>query len=115
MGNKPPVKRQDPFAASGAQDVDPELKAQLEARERQRARARKAQRPKATYDLSLALIEKVREVAGQEDVSQSDIVAWALIAFLERHAAGEVDLDAHKTAATSLRFAFKLEFPAGWD
>jgi len=114
MGGKPPVKRQDPFVASGAQDIDRELEAQLSARERRKAKARKAERPKATYDLALALINEVREVASQEDVSQSDIVAWALIEFLERYTAGEVDLGEHKKAARSLRFAFKLEFPEKW-
>ena len=114
MESKPPIKRQDPFADSGAQDIDRELEAQLGARERRKAKARKAERPKATYDLSLALLEKVQEVASREDVSQSDIVAWALVAFLERYEAGGVSLDEHKNAARSLRFACKLELPERW-
>jgi predicted transcriptional regulator len=114
MESKPPIKRQDPFTGSGAQDIDRELEAQLGARERRKAKARKAKRPKATYDLSLALIKKIQEVASREDVSQSDIVAWALVEFLERYEAGGANLQEHKTAARSLRFACKLELPEGW-
>jgi hypothetical protein len=114
MGSKPPIKRQDPFTGSGAQEIDHELEAQLNVREHRKARARKAERPKATYDLPLALIEKVQEVASREDVSQSDIVAWALAEFLEHYEAGGVNLQEHKTAARSLRFACKLELPERW-
>jgi len=114
MGSKPPIKRQDPFTGSGAQEIDHELEAQLNVRERRKAKARKAERPKATYDLSLALIAKVQEVASREDVSQSDIVAWALVAFLERYERGEIDLQEHKNAARSLRFACKLALPERW-
>ena len=77
-------------------------------------KARKAGRPKATYDLPLALIEKIQEIASREDVSQSDIVAWALVEFLERYEAGEVVLQEHKTSARSLRFACKLDLPERW-
>jgi len=38
MGSKPPIKRQDPFTGSGAQEIDHELEAQLDARERHRCR-----------------------------------------------------------------------------
>lgn len=114
MENKLPIKRQNPFADSGTHDIDRELEAQLDARERRKAKVRKAGRPKATYDLPLALIEKVQEIASREDVSQSDIVAWALVEFLERYEAGEVVLQEHKTSARSLRFACKLELPERW-
>ena len=114
MENKLPIKRQDPFVDSGAQDIDRELEAQLGARERRKAKARKVERPKATYDLSLVLIEKVQEVASREDVSQSDIVAWALVEFVERYEVGEVDLQEYKTIARSLRFAYKLILPEKW-
>ena len=115
MASKPPIKRQDPCTGSGAQDIDRELEAQLGAHERRKAKARKAKRPKATYDLSLALIEKVQEVASREDVAQSDIVAWALAAFFERYEAGEAQLEEHKSAARSLRFACKLDLPERWS
>lgn len=114
MASKPPVKRRDPLASGGVEEIAPELRAQLESRERRRARARKARRPKATYDLTMKIIDEVKEVASQEDVAQSDIVAWALIEFLERYKRGEVSLEAHKNAARSLRFACKLELPERW-
>lgn len=114
MASKPPVKRQDPFKSGATQQIDTELEAQLESRERRRARARKSARPKGTYDLSLALIEAIQEVAAREDVAQSDIVAWALVEFLERYQAGQVDLSPHKKPARSLRVAQKLDLPEKW-
>lgn len=102
------------LTSRGRPGITPELEAQLETRERRRARARKEKRPKATYDLSMKLIESVQEVARGEDVSQSDVVAWALIDFLVRYHAGDVNLDDYKQPARSLRFAYKLEFPEEW-
>jgi hypothetical protein len=115
MAGKPPIRRQDPLKSAGVDSIEPELEAQLGARERRRAQMRKAQRPKATYDLPTKLIERVKEVAEKEDVAQSDIVAWALGEFLERHAAGEVDLVAHKEYTRSLRVMYKLQLPAKWQ
>jgi len=43
------------------------LREQLEARERQRARAKKARRPKATYDLPAAMIQAVQDEDGHGD------------------------------------------------
>jgi undecaprenyl pyrophosphate synthase len=114
MANKPPIKRQDAFDVSGAQNIDTELEAQLRIREERKARAKKAQRPKATYDLTLSLLDAVERIAEDEDISKSDVVAWALCEFLERYEAGEVDLEPFKVAARSLRFACKLELPAKW-
>jgi len=114
MAGKSPVKRQDPMKISGAQDIDAELEAQLQVRERRKARARKAKRPKATYDLTVALIEAVQDVAKREDVAQSDIVAWALADFLDRYRAGQINLSGQKKDARSLRVAHKLEIPAKW-
>ena len=115
MATKPPVKRHDPLASGGVEEIAPELQAQLEARERRKARARKAARPKATYDLTTKVIDRVKQVAAEEDVSQSDIVAWALAEFLERHKAGGVDLAPHKKPTRSLRVMFKLELPPSWE
>jgi len=114
MANKPPVRRQDPLESAGVEGISSELQAQLDAREQRRARARKAKRPKATYDLTLKLIDRVKEVAEREDVAQSDIVAWALTDFLERYANGGVKLSEHKRPAKSLRVTWKLELPAKW-
>ena len=145
MATKKPLKRQDPFASTevpepteaagspesqrtprrkassaspasrGRRGITPELEAQLKARDRRRARVRKEKRPKATYDLSMKLIESVQEIARGEDVSQSDVVAWALIDFMERYRAGDVNLDSRKKPARSLRFAYRLEFPEEWS
>lgn len=113
--DQPPVERKDPFEGSGAEDIAPELKDQLEARERRRAKARKKKRPKGTYDLSLKLLDKVREVSKIEDVPQSDIVAWALIEFLERYEGGDVDFEDHKKPTRSLRYLYKLDLPSEWE
>ncbi|NLG48932.1 MAG: hypothetical protein GX552_02330 [Chloroflexi bacterium] len=114
MANKPPIKRQDAFDVSGAQGIDTELEAQLRTREERKARAKKAQRPKATYDLTLTLLDAVERVAKDEDISKSDVVAWALCEFLDKYEAGQVDLEPLKVSARSLRFACKLELPAKW-
>lgn len=114
MSSKLPPVRRDPFASSGTEDLDPELQAQLTVRERRKAAQRKAERPKATYDLPLALLDAVESAAAEEDISKSDIVAWALVEFLERRARGEVDLEPHKRPARSLRVECKLELPEKW-
>lgn len=107
--------RHDPLAVSGAgAAAQRELEAQLHTREKRAARARKQKRPKATYDLPLAMIEAVNATAEQEDVARSDIVAWALAEFLDRYQAGEVDLSESKRPARGLRFALKLELPGEW-
>ena len=66
------------------------------------------------YDLTVKLKEKVREVAKAEDVSQSDIVAWALCEWLDKYEKDGVDLDPYKTNARSLRFGSKLVLPSRW-
>lgn len=115
MASKPPIKRRDPLASGGVEEVSTELQAQIEARERRKARARKAARPKATYDLSTKVIDQVKRVAAEEDVSQSDIVAWALTEFLDRYREGGVELAPHKKPTRSLRVLFKLELPPNWE
>jgi len=118
MGTKPPV-RQDAFESSGAGDVLPEVQAQYEAGKRRKAdaekKARKLARPKQTYDLPLAMIEAVKELADQEDVPQSDIAALALADFLSRYQQGKVDLSRYKVPARSLKFAFHLQLPGNWE
>lgn len=109
-----PVKRQDPFTQSGAGDLAPELRDQLAARERQRAKAAKARRPKATYDLPPAMIKAIQATAGREGVSQSDIVAHALAEWLDRYEAGGVDLAGIKRPSRSLRYSLTLELAGKW-
>ena len=121
MANKrPPVDdQQDPFDMSGVGDIDPELGEQLKSHKQRKAeaekQARKLARPKATFDLPLAMIERVREVAGQEDVAQSDIAALALDRFLGEYDRGDIDLESLKMPARSLKFAFRLELPGNWN
>ena len=115
MANKPPIKRQDAFEVSGAQDIDTELEAQLRTREERKARSKKARRPKATYDLTLTLLDAIDRIAEAEDISKSDAVAWALCKFLDQYEAGQVDLEPFKISARSLRFACKLKLPARWQ
>lgn len=110
---KPPVRaqRQDLQTASGVPAVDEEVRAQVEHRARREARRRREKRPRMTYDLPLVLIERVRGLAEEEEIAQSDLVAWAVISFLVAYEAGEVDLEAHKVHARSLRFRYRLELP----
>ena len=111
--NRPPVRR-DPFSSGGTGDIDPELQAQLESRERRRAQARKAKRPKGTYDLPLKMLEALNNVAEDESVPRSDLVALALSDFFERYYRGDVSLDQLKTPTRSLRFDYKLQLPSKW-
>ncbi len=121
----PPVKRGkrtpervDPQAVSGVPPADDYLQAQLEGRERRKAeserQARKAARPKATYDLPAELIETIQAIAAEEEVAVSDIAAWALGEFATRYRGHDVDLREHKEYARSLRFRFKLRPPTEW-
>lgn len=111
--HNPPV-RSDPLASAGTGDIAPELEAQLTIQERRKAAARKAKRPKATYDLTSAILDAVDHVSEQEDIAKSDVVAWALIEFLARYEEGGVDLEPHKVAARSLRYTCKLILPERW-
>lgn len=121
MANKkPPVgDKQDPFDMAGVGDIDPELGEQLKDHRQRKAeaerRARRIARPKATFDLSTAMIERVKEVAKTEDVSQSDIAALALARFFAEYERGAVDLESMKMPARSLKFAFRLDLPGNWD
>jgi len=111
---KPKPERVEPFAVAGVGDLAPELRDQLQARDRRRAASAKAKRPKATYDIPLAMIEAVQKAAGREGVSQSDIVAYALAEWLDKYAAGEVDLSDAKIPCRGLRFSLSLELPGKW-
>ncbi len=125
MGSKPPVsrppiKRRDPLSpeVSGVPDAEDYLQEQLEARERRKAeterRARKEARPKATYDLPLSLIEAIQTIADEEQVSRSDVAAWALADFVTRYRGRDIDLREHKERARSLRCLYKLVIPGKW-
>lgn len=120
---EPPVKRRrperiDPQAVAGVPSADDFLQGQLQTRERRKAEAereaRKAARPKATYDLPLKLIDAIQAIAGEEEVAVSDVAAWALADFVTRYQGHDVDLREHKEYARSLRFRYKLRPPSEW-
>jgi hypothetical protein len=117
--SKPPLKRIDPQAVSGVPPADDYLQEQLQARERRKAaaekQARRAARPKATYDLPLKLIEAIQAIAREEDVAVSDIAAWALAEFATRYQGHDIDLREHKDVARSLRNRYKLRLPRKWE
>lgn len=120
MASKPPVKRRDPMApeSTGVGDVSAEIRAQLATHEERKAEAkRKAERekrPRMTYDLPAKVIQAIKEIADQEDVAQSDLVALALIDLVDDYRAGRVTLAGLKDKARSLRFGYHLTLPAEW-
>jgi hypothetical protein len=70
---------------------------------------RDAKRSKMTYDLPVELVAEIRKIAEQEDVSQSDVAAELLIRAVNAVRSGSLELDNKRTAAKSLRWAWKLE------
>ena len=121
MANKPPVKRRDPMApeSTGVGDVSEAIKAQLATHEERKAEARRKaareRRPRMTYDLPGKVIEAVKAIGEQEDVAQSDLVALALVDFIEDYRAGRVKLEGLKDKARSLRFGYHLTLPSEWQ
>lgn len=107
--SKPPV-RQDPLEGAPA-PIAPEVQAQIDARQRRRAEERKKQRPKATYDLPLPILDGIEEIVAAESISRSDVVALALVRLLADYRAGRVDLESLKTPARSLRYRNKVQLP----
>jgi hypothetical protein len=76
--------------------------------QRRKAKA-DAQRSKATYDLPEEIITAIREIAKQEDISQSDLVAELLVRAVNIYRAGELVLDKQKQPARSLKWLYKLD------
>lgn len=70
-----------------------------------------AGRSKATYNITRPRQDFVREMAGAEDVSQSDIVEAAIVAFYNAWTGGKVDLTGLKTPARSLKATWKVAVP----
>lgn len=66
---------------------------------------------KATYALPITRQEMVREIAAEEDVSQTDIVEAAIVAFYNAWQAGQIDLSELKVTTKSLRVSWRLEIP----
>ena len=111
--SKPPV-RQDPLAGAPA-PIAAEVQAQIDARKHRRGEERKQRRPKGTYDLPLALIEAVDQVATAESIARSDVVALALARFIADYRAGALDLAALKRPARSLRYDWKVLLPPEFE
>lgn len=63
---------------------------------------------KVTYYLPLDRQNLVREIASQEDVSQTDIVEAAVVALYNAWRSGKVDLEELKSPARSLKVSWKL-------
>lgn len=104
-------ERKDPFAVSGVEGAARrELQAQLQAHKRRTSK----RRPRASYDLPAAMITAVQDVAGREQVAQSDIVAYALAEWLARYQAGQVDLTDSKHTSRSPRYPWTLDLPGEW-
>ncbi len=73
----------------------------------------KPKRSKATYDLPRSIIQAVNDIAQAEEVTRSDVVAWALQVFIKRYHAGNVDWTHHrKPAVNNPRATWKLVIPA---
>lgn len=66
---------------------------------------------KVTYYLPKPRQDLVKEIAGSESVSQTDIVEIAVVAFYNAWKAGRIDLDDLKGATKSLRVLWKLDIP----
>lgn len=113
---KPRMKeRQDLGLASGiGSRADPEVLAQLETRERRRAKAKRGARPKGTFDLPQSVLDELRRVAKEEDVAVSDLVALAIIDLLDDYHAGQLDLETLKVRAHSMRVGWRLQLPPEW-
>ncbi len=72
-------------------------------------------RSKATYDISIATQDAIREIAVQEGVHISDIVEAAMRMFIQAHNAGTVDLHPFKAPTKSLKAMWKLKVPEDFD
>lgn len=102
--------RADPMSAyiSGVPNAQRLAEQTKAAAKRRRTRSRQA------YDLPPRVIEAVKAEAAQWEIAQSDLVAWALIDWLERNAECPVDLGAERVHARSLRIKYHLDLPEGW-
>lgn len=71
----------------------------------------KSGRSKATYDLPIDRQRLVREMADQEDVSQSDIVEAAVVALYNAWQADQIKLSDLREPTRSLKVMWKLNVP----
>lgn len=70
---------------------------------------RDAARGKMAYDMPKDVIQAIRDIAGEEDVSQSNLVAYILADWVNAYDAGEVEIDqSEKESARHPRWLWKL-------
>jgi hypothetical protein len=81
-------------------------------REREKIQKRKPNR--VTYDLPPRIKEAVRELAEEQRVPASQLVAIALARFLRDVEKGELDLARFKQPSQSPRYDWNLVLPASW-
>lgn len=81
-----------------------------QARERERIRARRAQR--VTYDLPPPLRQRIKQLAAEQGLPASQLVSLALLRFLKQFEAGEVELSRYKQPSRSPRYDWNLSYPA---
>lgn len=112
--SKPPPIRQDPTLGAPA-PIAAEVQAQIDARQQRRREEHRRQRPKATYDLPLAIQAGIEQVVERESIARSDVVALALVRFLADYRAGEIEMSEHKVPARSLRYRYKVELPPEFE
>lgn len=105
-----PVRSRPKDIATPA-DIDDELRAQVEHRERRRREEKRKERPRQTYDLPQELIDAITAISEQESVSRSDLATWALAEFVIKYRAGDIDLEPHREFSKSLRYNWTLELP----
>jgi hypothetical protein len=91
------------------QQESDEREQRRKAREQEKIRARKPQR--ATYDLPPALRQRVKELAEEQRLPASQLVALALLRLLADHDAGRVRLSRYKQPSRSPRYDWNLEYP----
>jgi hypothetical protein len=80
-------------------------------KERAKIRRRRQKKGTMTYDLPNEIIEAVREASSELDISQSNIVALALVEWLNRYSAGEIDFSEELEVSRTPRFLWRVPIP----
>jgi hypothetical protein len=73
---------------------------------------RDEQRKTMAYDIPEEIIQAVRDLSGELDISQSQIVAYALVEWLNRYQSGETELPPKSAwQPTRGQYLWKIEIP----
>ncbi len=88
---------------------DPSREDLRKSREKEKIRARRAQR--VTYDLPPNLRRRMKTLAAERGVPASQLVTLALLRFLKDYAAGDVPLERYQQPSRSPRYDWNLAFP----